>query len=400
MSGDLFAAGRRGTRKRAAAFAVLAGVSVWLFQSASPARVDATSSAFATGKPVVSSSWCQARPDSAWNEALKNGVVSLSRRHSIIPWGIAGDGRTFFASYYSASYSGVVRITAVNGHVKRIKRFPDAVNDQADGTFDGRWLVWHEYHSLYDWYDFTTWSWDSHTGKVRQIGAAQKGPNGAYLVSSWRQPDARGGFAIWEQGARGPGYEPGDIHTVNLRSGRGRVIRHGHVEESFLLDGHRVVWNESMKPGALTVMRTANVKSGRIVTSPVAIRRMRGALMPATNGHALAFTTAQSARLWWTPALSKAARRVYTIHRKGYAIDNSLQVSDRYLMFGTNIGPSLYLADVVAGRYMKIGPGGWGRLGAKSLLLVRPSNKKALHGISDTIFVPLAALPPIPECRK
>ena len=44
----------------------------------------------------------------------------------------AGDGRSFFAQLYSPAFSGVVRVEARTSRVKRIRRFPNARDDQAD----------------------------------------------------------------------------------------------------------------------------------------------------------------------------------------------------------------------------------------------------------------------------
>ena len=75
---------------------------------------------------------------------LARSVVPLSRRAAVLPIVGAGDGRSFFAELYSQGFSGVVRVNARTSHVTRIRRFPSARDDQADGTFDGRWFVWNE----------------------------------------------------------------------------------------------------------------------------------------------------------------------------------------------------------------------------------------------------------------
>ena len=76
--------------------------------------------------------------------------MALSRRVSVVPLALANDGRSFFAEIYTKAYSGIVRVDATTSRYTEIKRFSDPTNDQAMGGFDGRWLVWTEYHSLYD----------------------------------------------------------------------------------------------------------------------------------------------------------------------------------------------------------------------------------------------------------
>jgi len=338
--------------------------------------------------------WCKAKPDAAWKKVLRSGLVALSHRASVVPLALANDGRSFFAEIYTKAYSGVVRIDAASSRYTKIKRFLDPVNDQASGSFDGRWLVWAEYHSLYDPGDFTVWSWDSRTGRMRQIGAATRSPGGDFWDSSLQAPVALDGYATWEQGS-GPN-NLGEIHVVDLANGRDRVVRRGHSEGPFLVAGPLVVWAESMKPGALTVMRAASARTGRMVATPPALRNLRGGLAPATDGKALAYITGYWESLWWSPSLEVTPRRVVR-SRVGYTIDNSLQVAGHFVFFG--IQPVSYFANTVSGRFIEIKQGGWARLDARSLVLLKPSAKKATHGISDIVFLPLKSLPPIPPCK-
>ena len=337
--------------------------------------------------------WCESRPNAAWRKALDRGVVALSRRASVVPLALANNGRSFFASLNTKAYSGVVRIDARSSRYAKIKRFSDSVSDQASGDFDGRWLVWAEYHSLYDPDDFSVWSWDSHTDRLRQIGSAARSPSGEFWPSAWQAPVALAGYATWEQGS---GPYLGDVHVVDLARGRDRIVRRGHVGGSFLTNGPLVVWPESMKPGALTIMRTANARTGRSAAAPPALRSIRGGLAPVTDGEALAYTMDGWTSLWWSPSL-RTKPRIVVSSRVGYPVDNSVQVAGRYVFFG--IQPRSYFADATNGRYLKINEGGWARLDAKTLVLLKPSAKKAIHGLSDIVFLPLKSLPPIPPCR-
>ena len=338
--------------------------------------------------------WCEAVANTAWKKALGRGVVALSRRASVVPLALAHDDHSFFASLYTKAYSGVVMIDARTSRYTKIKRFPSSTNDQASGDFDGRWLVWAEYHSLYDTGDFTVWSWDSRTGRLRQIGATARSPSGEFWASSLEAPRALSGFATWEQGVGSNNV--GVIHVVDLSSGRDRVVNQGHVGGSFLTNGPLVVWPESMKPGALTIMRAANAKTGRLTSTPPALRHLRGGLAPITDGQALAYTTDVWTSLWWSPSLKTAPRRVFS-SRVGYPIDNSVQVAGRFVFFG--VQPLSYFANATSGRYLQINASGWARLDMKTLVLLRPSMRKALHAITDVVFIPLKSLPPIPPCK-
>jgi hypothetical protein len=115
-----------------------------------------------------------------------------------------------------------------------------------------------------------------------------------------------------------------------------------------------------------------------------------------TDGRALAYTADNWNSLWWSPSLDTTPRRVLS-SRVGYPIDNSVQVAGRFVYFG--IQPSSYLANSAKGRYLKISDGGWALVGTKDFVLLKPSLTKALHGVSDVVFLRLKSLPTIPLCR-
>jgi hypothetical protein len=354
------------------------------------------SSASATGdRPAhAARTLCRAPTNTAWKKALSAGVVALSRRASVVPWALAGDGRSFFGSLYSNRFSGVVRVDAASSRYTPIKRFANRRADQADGAFDGRWLVWHEYHSLSSFDDFTTWSWDSQSGQLRQIGAATAAPTGGFWPSPWRQPDARGGFATWTQGSGAGGL--GDVHVYDLSAGTDRVVRQGHPQGSFLVAGGLVVWPESAAPGAATEMRAADVHTGEPVTPPPALRPLRGVSALATDGRAVAYPNADFTALWWSPSLGTAPRRLFATGNPASHVDNSVQVAGRFVAFG--VPPAAFLLDTATRRYVKLSVGGWTRLDALDFVLVKPSAKKAIHPISEVVFRPLRSLPPFPRC--
>jgi hypothetical protein len=305
----------------------------------------------------------------------------------------ARDGRSFFAEIWSSSFSGVARIDSVTSSVTPIKEFPDSENDQGLGNFDGRWLVWREYHSLYNWYDFTVWAWDSRGGTPTQIGAAGHAPDGGPWPSTWRDPDVRNGIATWEQGS-GPGV--GDIHVFDLASGRDQIVRHGRVQGSFFF-ANRIVWSESLH-GALPVMRAVDAHTGKPQPVPPALRGLRGVFGLFTDGTAIAYPDYHYTSLWWSPKPSVAPRRLF---RPGHDdhIDNSVQVAGRYILFGAE--PHTYLVDTTTRRYLEITGGGWGRLNSSALVYLglNHSGVKENHGIRDILFLPLRSLPPIPRCR-
>jgi hypothetical protein len=338
--------------------------------------------------------WCKAQPDTAWKLALAHHVVGLSGRASIVPLALRDDGHSFFASIWSKRFSGVGLIDVRTDHVTPIRRFPKPATDQASGSFDGRWLVWDEYHSLWGSDDFTTYSWDSDTGEVRPIGSATPNPAGGVWSSPWRHPEARQGYATWTQGTGDDGID--EVHAVELESGQDRIVRHGHAAGSFLVDGGVVVWPESLKPGALTTMLAASSGSGESMAPPTVFRDARGIGWAATDGDRVLYPGINLTSLWWSPGLATPARRVFR-GRFAHAVGVPVQIAGRYASFG--VAPHTYLADTTSGRYVEIPGGGWGILDQKSFVYLPSSPKKANHPVLPVLFYRLSELPPIPPCR-
>jgi hypothetical protein len=376
----------------------LAAVLVLICLLAAGCHSESTSSGGSQQRARSRSAWCKTRPNAAWDNVLNGRLVELSRHVSIGPLALANDNRSFFAEIYGKKYSGVVKIDALTSRYTRIMRFADPVNYQAVGHFDGRWLVWAEYHSLEDELrDFTVWSWDSRTSRLRRIGATTRSRSGEFWPSSWIGPVAHQGYATWEQG--GPnkrGDVQGEIHLVELATGRHRIVHRGAVDSPFLADGPILLWRESMRPGALAVMRAVDARTGRAVALRPAFRKVRGALWPASNGKSLMYATNEQTTLWWSPSLSVAPRRVFPGRKYSLLGIPFDEIWGRYTTFG--VPQKTFLVDTIAGRYVRILRGGWAITGPKALVLLTPSKKKADHAITDIFYVPLKSLPPVPAC--
>jgi hypothetical protein len=59
--------------------------------------------------------WCRAQPNAAWRRVLSTGVLPMSRRVALVPWSLAHDGRSSFASIYKPGGS---MGDAWTGHVR------------------------------------------------------------------------------------------------------------------------------------------------------------------------------------------------------------------------------------------------------------------------------------------
>jgi hypothetical protein len=396
MSGDLREKSYRGGLRLAAVFTVGVCLLASACQSGSSGTRADTSDA-KTATIAKQQPWCEAPLNAAWKRVLRKRPVSHPSHESVGALALANDDRSFFGE----THSGIVEVDAAKGRYTEIKPLAGSGNIPVIiGSFDGRWLVWTEYHSRSENFDpsnFTVWSWDSHTDRLRRIGAAARSPSGQFWASAWQGAVALDGYATWEQGS-GPDSR-GEIHVVDLKSGRNRIVRRGHPVGSFLVRGRSgalVIWPESMKRGVLTVMKAADAKTGRPVATPTALKNVRGGLVPVTGGGgAIAFTTDNWKSLWWSPSLDVAPRRVFTT-RNGDPIDFGVTLTGRYLSF--TVWPKAYLADAPSGRYIEIKPGASTYLGKKSFALGKPPKTKA-SPITDLVFLPLKSLPPIPPCK-
>ncbi|HUK77960.1 MAG TPA: hypothetical protein VL117_10220 [Thermoleophilia bacterium] len=335
--------------------------------------------------------WRQVPLDAAWKAALADHVVALSRRVSLVPLACGDDGRTFFAALSSKGYSGVVRVDAVTSRVTGIRRFAHPRTDQAwgAGAFDGRWLVWGESHTLEDPTISTVWSWDSRTGKVREIGV----PGRAFASRFWAgsEPVVRDGLVTWTQAVNAAGL--GAVHVIDLATGRDRIVHRGKVTESFFVAGGLVVWGRATEPAGIAVTGAADARTGARVALPAALAGARAADDLATDETAVAYAGSHLDTLWWSPSLQTPPRRLFNVVQP-YPIDDSIQVAGRYISF--SVAPHSYLADTRSRRYAEISAGGWTLLGTSSLVIVEPAAGKAVHPISDVVFLPLRSLPAMP----
>lgn len=312
----------------------------------------------------------------------------------MVPLAVARDGRSFFAEVYSSRFSGVARVDVRTNAIMKIKAFPDPQYDQAWGAFDGRWLVWNEYHGYDSFNDFSTWAWDRQTRKLTQLGAATRGPEGQFWESPWRGADVRNGIAVWVQGV-GPD-QLGEVHAYNLRTGRDVVVRHGHPGGAFLIAGHIVIWAEASAPGVPTRIHAGSALTGRPMAVPRALRSLRNVTGLYTDGLRIAYPNASYKSLWWSPSLGAKPYEVVSTRHVQH-IDNSVQVGARYVGFGTY--PRAFVADTKARRYIEVSRnGGSVFVNSTSLLVVHGPAKKVLHAKLRMVFVPLRDLPPMPAC--
>jgi hypothetical protein len=333
--------------------------------------------------------WCKAPTNDAWKKVLASHVVALSRHVSVRPIAIA-DGHSFYAYVYSKSYSGIVKVDAVTSRYERIRR-----DRYGPGSSDGRWFVWAD---QIDGYGTTRaiWAWNSRSHRLRRISGSMRSGDGKWWVATWSQSAHDG--------------RQSEVHVVDLRTGRNRVIYRGSASQPFLLSGHMVMWTEDVRaPGSkdpIFVLRAADAITGRRVPLPKTLRNLpsRGAATLVSDGEGFVYSAGPRESLWWSPSLEIAAWHVFSLkNESGDWIENPLELAERYVLFGaqTGIGNASFLVDVKTGGYLEIDRVFPGPLSKDAVTFGAQTTIKSSHPMIDAIyFIPLGALPTIHACSK
>lgn len=371
---------------------LLAGLAYGIGQAVGggpPARPSAEGDA----SPASNARWCQAAATAPWRSLTTRNAVPLPRTEAVWPFAVGSDGRTFFATVHSRhGFSGVARIDAATGATTEIKAFSRGSLRQVGGSFDGRWLVWMTWpgqtEAAVPW---TVWAWDSHTGRIRQIGAARR--RSGIWDSSWVDVDVRDGVAAWAQGSRG-------IHLYDLRTQRDVYIHPRHLGWPRLFAGGLVAWSGGAGRHARTYAVSA--LTGKPMPVPHALHDATNLLAVGTDGHATVFPDGKprwqhGKSLWWSPSLRRTPQQVLTV-RNYHWIDYPLSTGGGYFGFGAE--PGLFVGDSQVHRYVKIAQG-YGRVlaGPRALVVMRPlGNAKSPYAPMAISFVPLDAMPSMASC--
>ena len=329
------------------------------------------------GRPLaVAPQFCARRPAGLLRAELAR-AVPRSRRDEFVPLGASADGRTAYVSAWTRSFAGVAELDLASGRLRPIQRFADPASDQADGSADGRWLVWEETFSLQNLDDFAVYSWDAATGRLRRLGHSLSGPGGTPWPSPWHAPAVSGHYAAWAQG-----YGPGglvEIRMADLRTGRVTVIHKGHVQPPFF-DGGLVVWPESDRPGTQTTLHAYRLATGRPAALPPVLRFVHGTEFVATDGTRTAYLSPDLTGLYYSPSPTRRARLVLRLPLgQQFA---GLEIGAGTLAWTTS--RATYVASTRTGGYVQVTPQYGDATGAGRVLLVsdpaaRPPTSQRPH---------------------
>jgi hypothetical protein len=324
----------------------------------------------ATRSPALT--FCQTRQDRSLRAALARAVAG-TRRSEIQPLGVSADGRTGYVSAWTPGYSGVAALNLHNGELSRIRRFADATTDQADGTSDGRWLVWAQTYSLSSLDRFTIYAWDSAGGRLLRLGHSLAGPHGVPWPSPWHAPAVSGSYAAWAQGY-GPGGEV-EIQLANLATGTVSTIRRGHNQPP-LFDGKLVIWPESDAPGTQTTLRAYSLTTRRLVPLPPALRGVHGTEFVVTDGTRTAYLNPGLTQLYYSARQDEPARLALRLPAGVSFAD--LAMAPGTLAWTTS--KATYLASTRTGAFTKVTPRYGFATGSGSVVLITDApQRKEVH---------------------
>lgn len=330
--------------------------------------------------------FCPVRAGRALRASLARAVAG-SGSHELQPLGLAGDGRQAFVSAWTPGFSGVAALTLATGKLTPIRAFGDPATDQADGTSDGRWLVWAQTYSLASLDRFTMYAWDDATGRLLRIGGSIAGPRGTPWPSPWHAPAVSGHYAAWAQGYGPRGLT--EVRLADLLTGQVTTIRTGHLQPP-LFAGGLVAWPESDAPGTQTTLRAWSLSRHRLVALPEALRAVRGTEFVVSDGTRTAYLSPDLTRLYYSARQDRPARLALRLPAGVSFAD--LAMAPGALAWTTS--KATYLASTVTGAYSKVTPRYGYATGSGSVLLVTdgPRHKEvhpplALHVISTAALL-------------
>jgi hypothetical protein len=290
-----------------------------------------------------------AQPPGQRLRAALSQTVTPSLDREIVPLGLAAGGRSAYVFTRRGSFAGVAALNLGTGRLQAIQRFARPATDQADGAAAGAWLVWAETYSLQSLDKFTVYAWNAASGRVRRLGQSLNAPGGSPWPSPWHPPAVGDGYAAWAQGS-GPGGLV-QLRLANLATGRVTVIRTGHVQAPFF-DRGLVVWPESGRPGAQTVLHGYDPATGRAAVLPPALAAVHGTDVVATDGARTAYLSPSLRSLYYSPAPGQRARVVLRL--PAGASFEQLTMGTGWLAWTTTA--ATYLASLTAGSYARVTP--------------------------------------------
>lgn len=237
-------------------------------------------------------STCQVQLPASWKRLMTEGLLERQKSESLIAHPTAGIGGLAVESH-GAKWSGVELVTQAGARIK-VRPFKDPGRDLLfAAAWDGRFLVWSEIHSVYNWNGWDLWSWDSSTRRIREISRA-RWANGDWVKGPLQYPAIHDGRAFWAQGnADGTSR----IVATDLSTAANTTIVKGYASAPTVLRG-LLLWAESPTNGAPSGLRALDLDTHKPMTVPSALRQVPDPNWLRAYGDRLVWTTSDNTRLF------------------------------------------------------------------------------------------------------
>lgn len=328
--------------------------------------------------PVRSVDWfetgsklCASTPGPALAAGMKRSV-SRTTRVPTYPIAMSADGSRMFVSTYGRDFSGVAELVVASGKLHRIHAYAHPDRYQAGGAFDGRYLVWFEYHSLSGLDDFTAYSYDTRSGVLRTIGQPHTDAQGNLYSSPWQDPVASAGYAAFAVGVGVGGLT--EIMGIELATGASKVLRRGHAQAPIMI-ATTVIWPESAAPGAESTLRAVDVRTGKTVGLTPVLRAVHGTPVLVGDGTRFAYVDPSRHELFYSPAPGTPAKSVLRLdHAEQF---QSVGMAMHTLVWITT--EATYVADLRTGRYARLVTYGSWKTSTGAVSIMEPSAVKMNH---------------------
>jgi len=259
---------------------------------------------------------CGVAMPASWKKAFEAGQLTHGPDEFLIIHSVSGDPNAIAVTRKAPDWSGL-ELIQLNGAVRRVHAFRDPKADQMLGVAsDGRYWVWSETHSLYNWDDWTLWSFDTVTGRLRRI-AASASAHGEPVIGPMQYPAVDAGQVAW---ARGNADGTATVYLTDLATGPSRVAvsgppsaPSGHPATPVFFH-HLLVWPESPSKGALSELRAADPTTLKRVELPAPHRHVQGPNWFTANGDRLTWASADYSQLYtWAWGSTKPPQRLLSV---------------------------------------------------------------------------------------
>ena len=350
---------------------------------------------------------CQVPLPRSWSAALAQNQTPVTTVTAATPlaFAVAPDGASYFADFYSSSWSGIVEVHRASGSVQRVYQFPSATAQVMSGAFDGHWLVWTLSTTKTNPQPASLMAWNSQTGRVATLVPTSNPFTAIYFTLDATSPAGGRGWLAWTVVPQGVGG--GQYFLADLSSGKQRALPLVTLAGYGYFVGDLFVY--AVPPPSAdrepTPLPSPKSKYGAVSMTSFTATSVPAQLIPELEAVRTSLVSSwvagtavwskQSGTLDFWPGGRSAAFSLSS----GQAIDGVAQAGP--LVTWTNGDGSMYIADLRSGSFARL-PMTWGgENGSAGAILYTWSPSPLTQKISPlytSSILDVASLPPLPHC--